>query len=523
MSFQFKPWLVALLVVAGLQLPTRRGDAEPSAKQQLTEAAEAISALELDRAEQLLASLDETSSGQAAARFERARLAFHRGDYRLAYDTAAGALAAGTEKQQQRWQGLVELYRATEEVTRDYVELSSADGRYRILHPSGKDAVLASYALEVLSAGDRVLQEVLGTHLPGPVRLEIYPSPDTLAQLSSLTVEQIRATGTVALCKWNRLMITSPRALVRGYPWADTITHELVHLVLSQMTADRAPVWLQEGTAKLLERKWRDRAAGLHMDPATRELLAEARQAGKLLTFEQMHPSIAMLPSQDDAALAFAQVSTFMDRYVRDHGEAALRQALLSVKNDVDARKALADAAGTKFQQLEKTWQAGLPKSEGKGAARRLELRFREGEGPADEASEVKESTARRHLRIGDLLWDRGRSLAAALEYEKAHRADRLDPIVAARWGRAALDAGRPQEAIDALSPQRERFPGHAPTHAIVGAAWVATGNREAAAPALREAIFINPFDPTPHCQLVQVSSDQAEVARATRACSSLR
>ena len=58
--------------------------------------------------------------------------------------------------------------------------------------------------------------------------------------------------GTVALSKWNRLMITSPKALVRGYPWADTITHELVHPIV-ESDFPRAPTWIDEGLASLFE------------------------------------------------------------------------------------------------------------------------------------------------------------------------------------------------------------------------------------------------------------------------------
>ena len=90
-----------------------------------------------------------------------------------------------------------------------------------------------------------------------PVRLEIYPDAESLAEVSTLSVEAIRTTGTIALCKWGRLMIASPGALMHGYPWLDTIAHEYVHLLLTKATLDQSPVWLQEGLAKFLETRWR--------------------------------------------------------------------------------------------------------------------------------------------------------------------------------------------------------------------------------------------------------------------------
>jgi tetratricopeptide (TPR) repeat protein len=490
----------------------------------LGQASDAISELHLDEAERLLAQVAATHPGLPLLQFEQSRLAFYRGSYRAAVDLADRAIANARGHDKKGWEQMRDLMAATERVTHDFERVTSANGRYVVSYPAGKDALLSSYALDVLAKADHALQAAFGIALPGPIRIEIYPSPETLAQVSALTVEQIQTTGTVALSKWNRLMITSPKALVRGYPWADTITHELVHMVVSRITGDRAPVWLQEGTAKLFERSWRERGAELLLDPPAKALLHDANAKNKLITFEQMYPSIAMLPSEDDAALAFAQVATFMQTYVEKHGQAALRDALARVEDGMDAREALGKAAAQPFAKIEGEWKASLPaKPEGASKARRLKPRFRVGDGPSDESTEVVEDDARRFLRIGDLLWDRGRAGAAALEYEKAHRADRDDPIVAARWARAALDAGNAHAAIEALEPQAARYPGHAPTQALLGAARLQLGERAQASAALHEAIWINPFDPDPHCNLARASDDAAEAGREQKACESLR
>jgi tetratricopeptide (TPR) repeat protein len=484
---------------------------------------DAITELRLDEAERALAELSASHAEVPEVLFEQARLRFYQGQYGEAVRLADRALALANIHEQKPWRAMRGLMAQTEEVSRDFERHASADGRYVVLHPPGKDAVLAEYALEVVADADRALQRVFGVTLPGPLRIEIYPSPETLSQVSALTVEQIKTTGTVALSKFNRLMITSPKALVRGYPWADTITHELVHLVVSRLTGDRAPVWLQEGTAKLFERSWRAKGAELLLDSAASGLLQSAAANGKLLTFDQMHPSIAMLPSEDDAALAFAEVATFMQLYVERHGQPALRDAFAQIKRGVDAREALAKAAGVAFSRLEADWRASLPQKSEASALRRLKPRFKVGEGPNDESSEVAEGDARRYLRIGDLLWDRGRASAASREYAKAHRADPTDPIVAARFGRAALQAGDAQAAVDALTPQVERYPGHAPSHALLGAARLQLGQREAAREALDEAIWINPFDPDPHCNLARATDDSVQATREQRACDALR
>jgi tetratricopeptide (TPR) repeat protein len=229
-----------------------------------------------------------------------------------------------------------------------------------------------------------------------------------------------------------------------------------------------------------------------------------------------------MLPSEDQAILAFAEVATFMEAYVARHGTTALRMGLDAIAAGDDARVALAKPAGVEFRALENEWRKGIS-SDAPEAARTLKMRFRVGDGEADESSDVTESSARRFLRLGDLLWDRQRPAAASKEYEKAHRADPLDPIVAARWGRAALAAGNPKSAIEALTPQTTLYPGHAPTHAVLGAAHLELGEREQALRELREAVWLNPFDPSPQCGLAEVASESREITRAKRACALLR
>ena len=107
--------------------------------------------------------------------------------------------------------------------------------------------------------------------------------------MTTLSEQEIERTGTVAVSKWSRIMLTSPRAMRLGYEWQDSLAHELVHYAVAALTHDRAPVWLQEGLGKFLEHRWRA-PAGLDLGPSLQHLLAKALQSGKLIGFEAMHP-----------------------------------------------------------------------------------------------------------------------------------------------------------------------------------------------------------------------------------------
>jgi tetratricopeptide (TPR) repeat protein len=519
-------WRLVPVLVGALLLTATHAHAIPGGEDgnALRGAANALHELRVEDAARTIDRLARAHGDDPDVRFERAMLRFYRGDYAGAVVDLDAAGDRGRLRSDDDRRGLASLIRATHEATRNFVTVRSENGRYVVRHAPGPDAVLVPYAFEAMEAADRTIGAELGVRVPGPLRLEIYPTAASLAQVSTLTVREIETTGTIALCKWDRLMVTSPRALVRGYPWMDTIGHELVHLFLSRSSRDRAPVWLQEGVAKFLERRWRGERAAAHLDPAADALLHAAVQSDRLLPFDRLHPSIARLPSQDDAALAFAQVATFIEMFYREHGADGLRRAIAEIAAGDDAREALAEVADVSWNELERSWKRALrdrPAPAGE-APRSLGLRLRQGEGEVDETSEVTIEGARRFLRLGDLLWDRERPRAAALEYARAHEAAPDDPIVASRYARAALAGGQPERAVQALARFRERYPEHAPTWAISGSAWLALGDVAHAREALREAIRINPFDPQPHCDLAQAAEDDAERGREQTSCSML-
>ncbi len=490
----------------------------PRARADLDASMAALDASDVERAAVLIAALPKPEQDSPRGLFQRGMLSFLRGQYKDADALLARAIAENPRSPHlSDFRKLREWAHAADELTRDYAEVSAEGGRYIVRYPKGQDAVLASYALDALARADRAIETFLDIHLPAPIRLEIYPSARALSQVSSLTLEHIETTGTVALCKWNRLMIASPRSLVYGYPWLDTINHELVHLALTYASKNRAPVWFHEGLAKLYERTWRGEAPAAKLTPATETLLTSAAREKRLIGFERMHPSIAMLPSQEDAALAFAQVATFLERFREGLTDRGLSQAIEAIALGMDAQRALARIAGKSFEQLEHGWQRALLEREPASKTKNeLKLRFVEG-GKADESLDVPEAHARRHLRVGDMLWGRNHPVAAAREYEAGQRFAPSDPILASRVARTWIGQGKGERALAAVDAALREHPHHAPLWALKGRALLGLGKLEASAQALHESIRQNPFDPGPHCDLVEAErgASTAAVERA--------
>ena len=484
---------------------------------ELVDAERALIELRVEEAERVVSGLLGRRSRDPDVLRLAGLVRFHRGDYARAVGRLEASLAARPLGEDDDRGFLLDLARSTRDATEGFVEARSDDGRFVVLHAPGRDQTLVPYALEAMRRADDALIAELGFRMPGPVRLELFGSAAELAKVSTLTEDAIARTGTIALCKWDKLMVTSPRALLRGYPWMDTIAHEYVHLVLSRASRDKAPVWLQEGVAKFLERRWREPAARPHLGPAMEAILHRAAREGRLIPFERIHPSIALLPSQEDAALAFAQVATFVARFYEEHGANGLRAAIAAIAEGTDARRAIADVAGTTFEQLEQRWREGLRAAPpARDAPRLIPRRLRGGE--TDEVAETSEvsEVARRSLRLGDLLWARRRFGAAAVEYGRAHDRAPDDPIVASRLARAALEAGDAARAVEVLEPLAVRYADHAPTQALLARGRRLRGDVAGAREAARAAIQLNPFDPMPHCDLALI--EQIEIARTLEA-----
>jgi tetratricopeptide (TPR) repeat protein len=481
-----------------------------------------------------------TAPGEPSTLYLDAVARYHRGDYdgaaaRLDELGKRGGRGLGGDVK-----GLADLVASTRAATRGFVEVRSSDGHFIVRHQPGRDELLVPYALEALAAARREIglgDFGAGALLDGPVLVEIYPQVTDLARVSTLTQKEIETSGTIAICKFNRLMIASPRALVHGYPWLDTLAHEFTHLVVTRVSRNTVPIWLHEGLAKYEERRWRlARIADAPLSPSMEHLLAAALGKGRrLITFEEMSPSMAKLPSQEDTALAFAEVYTVIEYLLSRRGWDGVRALLTGLREGHADGEAMSAVVGQPFDEFQRGWRSWLRarklrvhpglvptalKFARAGAARRPDGR------DDDEAQEVAEERARKLVRLGGLLREKGRTAAAAVEYERA--LELVGPghvVVANRLARALLSLGDLDGAIAAATPAFILYPDSGGAAAVLGEAWSRKGDADRAAGYLEAALSRNPFDPAPHCALAPIyeARHDARAAREHGACAALQ
>jgi tetratricopeptide (TPR) repeat protein len=488
-----------------------------------------INEARVEEADKDLAALLKARPHDPDVAFLDGNLLFLHGEYERAAERLGEALGKDSRPGEPGDDArmLRELAQATAEATRGFVETRGK--HFVVRHAPGKDALIAPYALEALERAWEALGDDFGDRPAEPVRVEIYPDVADLAKVSTLTLREIETSGTIALCKFNRIMIVSPRALLTGYPWLDTLTHEYTHFIVTRVSHNTVPIWLHEGLAKFEERRWRAGPGG-GLTPTMEHLLANGLSQKHLITFEQMHPSMAKLPSQEDTALAFAEVYMAVEYLHEQKGWDGLRQIVAHLRDGSSDAEAVSAVLGRSFADFQRDWRAWL---HGKKLRARpglmptaTALKFRKGAGDQpgdDDASEIGEEKARKLARLGGLLRARRRLRAAATEYEKAQALiGPGHPQVSNPLGRTYLELGDADRAIAAALPTLELYPDVAAPNVVLGEGYLRKGDLYHAELYLEAALRVSPFDPAIHCGLSRIFQQRGD-ARTEREAATCR
>ena len=507
----------AILLASLLALPLARARGEgPGEGAALRAAVEALSDEDVATARGLLEPLLARHPDDRAVLGAAGVLRFQEQRYAESVELlqrAGGSSAGGLD-----W---LKLARAAQEITRDYVQAESE--HFRVSTPKGKEEVLVPYLLETLEAQRAALREDLGWVPPGKVTVEVLQSTRDLARLSTLTVEEIRTSGTIALCKFDKLMIVSPKALWKGYDWLDTAAHEYTHQVVTQRTRNQTPIWLHEGLAKWEESRWRGKG-GQSFSPYAGALLREAVRKDQLVTFEQMHPSMAKLPSQEAAALAFAEVEVAVE-YQRASGGAPLVQKVLALIADgKPADRAVSEAMGVPFARFLAGWKQAMatrPMPAG-GDVELRRLRFQDdpghGAGEHAEWAEIPDPRARSFARLGEIMRERGRWAAARVELGKAmKRVGPRYPVLTSKFAMAAMLSGHDAEARKALEENVRSHPHYPALQVNLGRLRLRHDDWAGARSAFLLANQVDPFDPEIHAGLARAAEGLGDGAAASR------
>jgi Tfp pilus assembly protein PilF len=422
--------------------------------------------------------------------------------------------------------GLREMTR----LVRDTVELSQKLTPHESEHfvlfvDEGRDRILAEPALQTLEAAYDSLGSWLGLHPGERIRVEIIPDAKAFERVSSLSRTEIETSGAVGICKFNKIMLLSPRALLQGYRWRDSLAHEYIHYLLVHLTANRAPVWLQEGVSRYGETLWRS-PESLWLGKTQESIFARALREGALVPFGNMDPSLVRLPTMGKVQLAFAECALAVEYLLQEWKIEGLRGLLKKMASGEERKEtgpAMRESLGIDLAGFEKLWRVYL---DGRGFVEiqgltipDMKIRSGGNGGGAEEwdLERWQPLEARKHIKLGDMLRARHRYGAALWEYRRALKISPASPFVLNRIGMAQRELSANEKAEARFREAAAIYPGYPTSYANLAEVLALEGRWKESRRALEEYLAINPFNPFVWKDLGSVLMELGETQAAVR------
>jgi hypothetical protein len=445
---------------------------------------DAIIEIDLERARKLL---DRATGEGLRLAIERARLSIYLGEC----DSAAAQLSSPTLAETKEGASLAALARSCARATAAGFVMEDAKRGIWIRLQDDADRVLVPYLMDAAARARDSVSADLGVDLPRPLRIDLVRDQFSLSAVSGLPVTAAETTGTLAVARWGRVILLSPRAALAGYPWQDTLAHEITHLIVTRATRDRASLWLQEGIAKREELRWRP--ARPFDDPSWADVTARFAQLdGRSVGIDKLGPSIAMLPTPEAATIAFAEVSSFVKYWIAENGRPALELLFLDLKGSAaeDASPALRSVTGYTLPEWNVRWQKMLRDfpEEPRAERRRLE-------------SATDPRAVARKVVLGDLLANRQHTQAALTQYRAALALAPAEANVRWRVARTEQVLGDDSASQKTIGTEPEVRAAHAGWLALRGRGLRKAGQGPEADAALEHALALDPLSEDVACE----------------------
>lgn len=486
-------------------------------KSDVTEGYQLIDQWRFEEAEAHIQALLQQYPNSGDVHFINARMEFYKGNYE-----AAWKILETVDDKYHTVQTFKTLVKNTREATSVFVSQESE--HFSIHYIDGPDRVLIPFAIEALEKSYQVLGKILGYFPKNKVRVEIYPDRNPFARISPLTLKDIMTSGTVALCKYNRLMIISPGSLVRGYNWLDTLSHEYVHYLLSSKSFNNAPLWLHEGYAKYLETRWRDGSE--YMTPIMENILANGLENDYMVALKDMMPSLAKLKSAEDVQLAYAEVATMVDFMVQQKDETVLADLAQALAEGTPFEKALEQIIGQDLGQFQDAWKIHMNGQQLKTIPGLKVLKFQFKSNRSSGSDKTKEAAADQAVNqrardltlLGDILKSRQYIDAAVIEYQKAiDESKMLSPIIYNKLAGTYILSRKYRKAEELLRTSLRYYPQFTTTLTHLGELYYEQKDYKTAEHFFQQALRINPFHPLVHTRLINIYAALGQMQKQKR------
>ena len=308
----------------------------------------------------------------------------------------------------------------------------------------------------------------------GPLLIEMFPRHDDFAVR---TLGLPGMLGALGACFGRVVTLDSPTAREPGsFNWGETLWHEMAHVITLQLSGNRLPRWLSEGTSVFEERRARA-DWGRDMDVP----FARAIDRGQVIKIKDLNSGFS---SSQTINFAYYQASLVVEHIHDTYGQAKLRALIAAYADGSDTETAIKKALGVDIDELQKGFDASL---------------------------ETRYAKLRRALKAPEEL-----TPEMTLDKAKAVAAANPESFAAQMALGEALAASNPDAAIAAFEKAAElipNVPGDDSPHAAIAALALKKGDKARAARALEALTSYSHTDIVSARQLVSLL-DAKEPAR---------
>lgn len=227
--------------------------------------------------------------------------------------------------------GVFNLLQLKDSIDR-YVTLE--DERFVIRMDRTEAAVYGAQVQTLLNSAFDTLSEKYGYVPTEPVIVEIFDRKDDFA-VRTFGVPDVA--GYLGVC-FGRLITANSPASFRSNPnnWQAVLWHEFCHVITLQMTGNRIPRWLSEGTSVYEERQ-HNSSWGQHMSPLFQDRILN----GEVTPVSELSSAFMNAKSGQDVNFAYFESSMVVEYLVEEFGFESITAVLHELNNGLTINDAL--------------------------------------------------------------------------------------------------------------------------------------------------------------------------------------
>jgi tetratricopeptide (TPR) repeat protein len=419
----------------------------------------------------------------------RKAIALDRENIRAVADLGAQLLRTGDERNARRnletafrvdrWD--VQTYNMLEMLDRLEPYDTIKEGDMIIRLPPNESPVMRNYVPALARESLEALSKRWEFAPKGPILVEMFATHDDFAVRTLGLPGMIGALGA---CFGRVVTLDSPSARAPGmFNWGETLWHEMAHVITLQLSGNRLPRWLSEGTSVFEERRARP-DWGREMDLP----FARAIDRGAVIKIRDLNSGFS---SSQTINFAYYQASLVVEHIHDTFGQRKLRALVQAYADGSDTETAIKKALGIDIDEL----QTGF-----------------------DESLEKRYAAVRRALKAPEGLKEE-----MSVDQLKALAAENPDNFAVHMALGGALAAGNPDAAIAAFEKAAQiipNVPGEDSPQAAIAAIAMKKGDKVRAAKALETHVGYSHTDIGAARELVSLLDPAKEPARARIALS---